>query len=553
MILQSSSTMPDLSNLLSSSSLALSHCPNLLPVADICDSNGSLYPVPVQTGTLELDGGNGWCCSWDRRLRYPNVHKGEISADKNGMGINVLRRNSKRVVRGDLEKSSKKANPGKSLEDHVKEWVEKKVKSGVPERKCFLPFLVNNVPRLVECRVCHKLIYPKEEVLCSVRGCQEAYHFTCVKESLGFSTSRSFQCPQHACFICKQKGYLRCMRCTIASHPKCAPWKDKLIYLKDQPRRFICWRHPEDWRFEKKLAVPTSDIEEIFCRLPLPYTEEGFRIDSMLKDMMENEMEPTPYVHIRRNTYLVKKKRGDVDADVGCTNCITECYEDCVCRVQCISCSKACHCSETCTNRPFRKDKKIKVVKTQFCGWGVEAAEPINKGDFVIEYIGEGRDITFSARRILELKKCEVIDDALCEQRLWDMKHRGDQNFYMCEIRKDFTIDATFKGNAARFLNHSCDPNCKLEKWQVDGETRVGVFADRLIKVGEPLTYDYRFVHFGPKVKCCCGALNCLGYLGAKRKINKRDLCSTKANKVDLCWGSKRRRTSTACLEIIHE
>ncbi|XP_043711311.1 histone-lysine N-methyltransferase ASHR3 [Telopea speciosissima] len=533
MILQSSSTMPDLSNLFSSSSLALSHCPNLLPVADICDSSGSLYPVPVQSGALELDGGNGWFCSWDRRLRYPNLHKGEICAGKNGMGINVLRRNSKRVVRGDLEKSSKRANSGKSLEDHVKDWVEKQVKSGVPERKCYLPFLDNNVPRLVECRVCRKLIYPKEEVLCSVRGCQEAYHLTCAKEILGFSTSRSFKCPQHACFICKQKGHWRCMRCTIASHCKCAPWR--VTCLQNQPRGFICWRHSKDWRFEKKHAVPTSDVEEIFCRLPLPYTEEDFQIDSMLKDMMENQMEPTPYIHIRRNNYLVKKKRDDLDADVGCTNCITECYEDCVCRVQCISCSKACGCSDACTNRPFRKDKKIKVVKTQFCGWGVEAAEPINKGDFVIEYIGE------------------VIDDALCEQRLWDMKHRGDQNFYMCEIRKDFTIDATFKGNAARFLNHSCDPNCKLEKWQVDGETRVGVFADQLIKVGEPLTYDYRFVHFGPKVKCCCGASNCQGYLGAKRKINKRDLCSTKVNKVKLCWGAKRRRTSTACLEIIHE
>jgi SET domain-containing protein len=74
------------------------------------------------------------------------------------------------------------------------------------------------------------------------------------------------------------------------------------------------------------------------------------------------------------------------------------------------------------------------------------------------------------------------------------MKRRGDKNFYMCEISKDFTIDATFKGNTSRFLNHSCDPNCKLEKWQVDGETRVGVFASRSIQVGEHLTYDYRYV-----------------------------------------------------------
>ena len=60
-----------------------------------------------------------------------------------------------------------------------------------------------------------------------------------------------------------------------------------------------------------------------------------------------------------------------------------------------------------------------------------------------------------------------VIDDALCEKRLWDMKYGAAQNFYMCEIRKDFTIDATFKGNISRFLNHGCDPNCVLEKWLV--------------------------------------------------------------------------------------
>ncbi|OUZ99581.1 SET domain [Macleaya cordata] len=221
-------------------------------------------------------------------------------------------------------------------------------------------------------------------------------------------------------------------------------WPDKVIYLTSQPGRAICWRHPTNWQQEKKHAVPTSDVEEIFRRLPLPYVKEEFEIDFMWKDLMENKMEPPPYVHIRRNVYLVKKKREDADADIGCTNCKADtCSEDCVCRVQSISCSKSCHCSETCTNRPFRKDKKVKVVKTQFCGWGVEAAEPIKKGDFVIEYIGE------------------VIDDALCEQRLWDMKFRGDQNFYMCEIRKDFTIDATFKGNTSRFLNHSCDPNSR--------------------------------------------------------------------------------------------
>ncbi|KAM3263825.1 hypothetical protein P3L10_000819 [Capsicum annuum] len=135
---------------------------------------------------------------------------------------------------------------------------------------------------------------------------------------------------------------------------------------------------------------------------------------------------------------------------------------------------------------------------TELCGWGVVAAESINKGDFIIEYIGE------------------VIDDALGEKRLWDMKYKGDKNFYMCELRKDFTIDATFKGNLSRFLNHSCDPNCKLEKCV--------------------------FVQFGPEVKCQCGASNSQGYLGSKKKIT---------SKLDISWGLKRKRTSKSCLAII--
>ncbi|XVF47855.1 hypothetical protein PTKIN_Ptkin03bG0143900 [Pterospermum kingtungense] len=197
---------------------------------------------------------------------------------------------------------------------------------------------------------------------------------------------------------------------------------------------------------------------------------------------------------MKLDVYLVKKKRNDVEDDIGCKSCSSTCFEDCVCRVQCISCSKACRCPETCTNRPFRKEKKIRVVKTELCGWGVEAAEPIKKGDFIIEYIGE------------------VINDAQCEQRLWDMKYKGVKNFYMCEIRKDFTIDATFKGNTSRFLNHSCDPNCVLEK-QVDGETRVGVFAARSIEVGEPLTYDYRYAccqYCLHSLNCCCFCVSCI-------------------------------------------
>nr|GEU29092.1 histone-lysine N-methyltransferase ASHR3 [Tanacetum cinerariifolium] len=416
----------------------------------------------------------------------------------------------------------------KRLEDYVSEWRREREKLGVEKAKLFLPFLVG-APKLAECFVCENVIYPGEEVPCVVRDCKGSYHLTCAKDSLGYSpSSKAFKCPQHACFACNKRYYLwRCSRCHLASHEKCFAYPEYVQRSNDIPWQMVCWRHADDWP-PLKPAVPTNSIEEVFCRLPLPYVADEFKIDLTSRDMVENKPEPPSYLHIRRNIYLVKKKRDDTDQTTGCTDCSSStCSKDCLCRSQSISCSKACRCSERCTNKPFRKEKKIKIVLTELCGWGVEAAESIKKGEFIVEYVGE------------------VISDTLCEQRLWDMKHKGIKNFYMCEIRKDFTIDATFKGNASRFLNHSCGPNCNLEKWHVDGETRVGVFAARSIEAGEPLTYDYRFVQFGPEVKCHCGAAACQGYLGTKKKIPKFELRQL------LEWGAKRRRTPTATVRII--
>ncbi|WVZ57964.1 hypothetical protein U9M48_008288, partial [Paspalum notatum var. saurae] len=147
-------------------------------------------------------------------------------------------------------------------------------------------------------------------------------------------------------------------------------------------------------------------------------------------------------------------------------------------RVQCSvnHCDVTLHkaCSEKTDGCCLRHDAgPVDDIKTQQCGWGAIALETIEEDDFVIEFIGE------------------VIDDAMCEDRLQDMRERRDQNFYMCRVSKDFVIDATFRGNACRFFNHSCQPNCRLDKWQVNRKTRLGVFASETIKVGTPLTYNY--------------------------------------------------------------
>lgn len=84
-------------------------------------------------------------------------------------------------------------------------------------------------------------------------------------------------------------------------------------------------------------------------------------------------------------------------------------------------------------------------------------------------------------------------------------------------------IDGT-RGSIARFVNHSCEPNCRIVKWIVAGKPRMALFAgDRPIMTGEELTYDYNFDPFSAKnvQECRCGAKNCRGILGPRLKDQK--------------------------------
>ena len=85
------------------------------------------------------------------------------------------------------------------------------------------------------------------------------------------------------------------------------------------------------------------------------------------------------------------------------------------------------------------------------------------------------------------------------------------------ELSPGLFIDARRRGNQARLLNSSCDPNCETQKWHdaASGEVRVGIFAARDVAAGEELTYDYMFEHYGLSAgaangfRCRCGAKNC--------------------------------------------
>jgi len=87
------------------------------------------------------------------------------------------------------------------------------------------------------------------------------------------------------------------------------------------------------------------------------------------------------------------------------------------------------------------------------------AAEFIPKGSFIIQYIGE---IYYIKSPFGEIKM---------------QKYSKNICTYLMSLTSKEVIDPTEKGNMARFINHSCDPNCRTEKWNVLGEICVGIFA----------------------------------------------------------------------------
>lgn len=80
---------------------------------------------------------------------------------------------------------------------------------------------------------------------------------------------------------------------------------------------------------------------------------------------------------------------------------------------------------------------------------------------------------------------------------------------YLFSLDADYIIDATFYGNKARYINHSCDPNLKSDKLVVNGETHIIFQAIRYIECGEELTFDYKIEDNGEDLECFCGSDKC--------------------------------------------
>ncbi len=148
------------------------------------------------------------------------------------------------------------------------------------------------------------------------------------------------------------------------------------------------------------------------------------------------------------------------------------------------------------------RSRRTQVRHSGVHGRGVYAMRPIAAGETVLEYKGE----------IISWKEA-----------LRRHPHDPDNpchTFYF-HIDDKRVIDGKHQGNSARWINHSCHPNCETE---VVGE-RVFVKALRRIKPGEELFYDYHLVideRYTPRLKkqyqCLCGSTRCRGTMLAPKR-----------------------------------
>eukprot|EP00879_Flechtneria_rotunda_P026980 GHRR01028833.1.p1 GENE.GHRR01028833.1~~GHRR01028833.1.p1 ORF type:complete len:236 (+),score=47.16 GHRR01028833.1:173-880(+) len=146
-----------------------------------------------------------------------------------------------------------------------------------------------------------------------------------------------------------------------------------------------------------------------------------------------------------------------------------------------------------------RKLPRVRLEHMGIKGWGVVAAQDISPGTLVEEYLGE------------------VVPKAKGERRLAAYAAVGLAHTYIMELTGSEVIDATLKGGIARFINHSCEPNCETQKWQVGCEHSIAIIAIQQIPAGTEITYDYNYeAHPLPhaRTRCYCGAASCSKSIG---------------------------------------
>ncbi|HNZ26312.1 MAG TPA: SET domain-containing protein-lysine N-methyltransferase [Spirochaetota bacterium] len=135
------------------------------------------------------------------------------------------------------------------------------------------------------------------------------------------------------------------------------------------------------------------------------------------------------------------------------------------------------------------KSKIVEVKESNIHNRGLFALQDIDEGRLIIEYIGERISKKKADLREVENDKIGVT--------------------YIFCLNDDCYIDGKYGGNESIYVNHSCEPNCKV----VRKNAKIYFYSKRFINKGEELTIDYSYDKDSKKELCRCGSRKCRGVI----------------------------------------
>jgi len=161
----------------------------------------------------------------------------------------------------------------------------------------------------------------------------------------------------------------------------------------------------------------------------------------------------------------------------------------------------------------------FRVDRSRIHGLGVYSTVPLPAKCVALEYVGEIiSDANADAREAAE--KRSIVDAAAANGRVASPAELARASTYMFALDPSAgtVVDAARKGNATRFVNHCCEPNCVTRVVVVGGEKKILLFTSRDVAAGEELTYDYMFKPDLPEneAPCDCGADTCRGIINIR-------------------------------------
>ncbi|XP_040308644.1 histone-lysine N-methyltransferase ASH1L isoform X5 [Herpailurus yagouaroundi] len=268
----------------------------------------------------------------------------------------------------------------------------------------------------------------------------------------------------------------------------------------------------EDPAFNSFVYIPRSGLAGSFGKY-LRQKRIDFQLPyDILWQWKHNQLYKKPdvplYKKIRSNVYVDVKPLSGYEATT--CNCKKPdddtrkgCVDDCLNRMIFAECSpNTCPCGEQCCNQRIQRHEWVQCLerfRAEEKGWGIRTKEPLKAGQFIIEYLGE------------------VVSEQEFRNRMIE-QYQNHSDHYCLNLDSGMVIDSYRMGNEARFINHSCDPNCEMQKWSVNGVYRIGLYALKDMPAGTELTYDYNFHSFNVEKQqlCKCGFEKCRGIIGGK-------------------------------------